>query len=131
MLKSTDTMGIETKKFIQKHEGGVVLAANEEQVVVAIRGELPQITDCLLRPLTKIFLNIAEKNPADFEVLAAAVANHFVAIAEIAGREHGMPYFAEVTAYKLEKALKDKVLTNMARELAEGYVEKLKEAEEE
>lgn len=121
MLKSTDTMGIETKKFIQKHEGGVVLAANEEQVVVAIRGELPQITDCLLRPLTKMFLIIAEKNPAD----------HFVAIAEIAGREHGMPYFAEVTAYKLEKALKDKVLTNMARELAEGYVEKLKEAEEE
>ena len=50
MLKSTDTMGIEAKKFIQKHEGGVVLAANEEHGLLVAPAHKNIFKHCRKKP---------------------------------------------------------------------------------
>lgn len=107
--------------------GGVVLAANDSESIVGIRGSFKEITEKFIKTLVEMSAAIIKKNPENFEILVAAAASHLLAVAKIAEKKYDAPQLSEDTIYRVTMALRDKDINRYAV-LSAKYL--LKEMEE-
>ena len=87
------------KDFVRN--GGVVLAANHNAIIVGVKGEMKKVDEYLIKALLGISVSVIKNNPKAFEVMAAATVVNLWSAVKIAEQNYNVPNLAKDVMYRI------------------------------